>query len=558
MPLPTIVGTDLWHKLFKTAREIATGTFPDADKPAIVNGDECVLCQQTLDNDARQRLQTFNAIIEGELQRASDEANNAYQTAIKPIIEATLDAVESVRQRLQSYAQLSDEREQSVASLVKIVDDMHPRLAAVRQIIGEVGFENETLLPPMPQIISTDLRVWLDEIASELSKMESEIQNGDTGLSLEQRTKLAELQGCKILADNKTNIINRLKALQTIALWEACKNLCQTRPITEYQKARVGAIITDNMTTNYQAELRELRLNYIRVEVERRGQKGRLLFCSKATELHGGKAKLSEILSEGEQRALALAGFLTEINNNDHAIIFDDPVSSFDWQRKGKIAERLVEEAKKRQVIIFTHDFSFALQLDQQTTNRNKAVNPKPFQMQWIGRKSVRSDLQFGVIGEDVAEWETINCKQRICRIEKKIKLLTQSGFQSDNTGNCEFDRWADNIANRLRQTWERAVEEVALNGVIMRLEPNVRTTNLNKVVFDFNSDYGSLHEGMSAISTPAHDTPQQGTAGDISIDDLQNNLDQLKAWVTSLKEKQNQSSHTSNWNKACWENTEK
>src|SRR3546814_2812217 len=49
----------------------------------------------------------------------------------------------------------------------------------------------------------------------------------------------------------------------------------------------------------------------------------------------------SQILSEGEQRALALAGFLTEValTEGSGPIIVDDPVSSLDRDRSAKVAE---------------------------------------------------------------------------------------------------------------------------------------------------------------------------------------------------------------------------
>ena len=69
----------------------------------------------------------------------------------------------------------------------------------------------------------------------------------------------------------------------------------------------------------------------------------------------------SEILSEGEQRALALAAFLTEIAVTEGAgpIVIDDPVSSLDRDRGLKVAARIAAEAQKRQVIVFTHDLIF-------------------------------------------------------------------------------------------------------------------------------------------------------------------------------------------------------
>src|SRR5208282_968117 len=68
-----------------------------------------------------------------------------------------------------------------------------------------------------------------------------------------------------------------------------------------------------------------------------------------------------KILSEGEQRAVALADFLTEIalNPANAGIVLDDPVTSQDHQRKERVARRLVGEAKIRQVIVFTHDLVF-------------------------------------------------------------------------------------------------------------------------------------------------------------------------------------------------------
>ena len=73
----------------------------------------------------------------------------------------------------------------------------------------------------------------------------------------------------------------------------------------------------------------------------------------------------SGVLSEGEQTAVALADFLTEVRLGQKplGIIFDDPVNSMDHMRKERIAHRLVREAKERQVIVFTHDIVFTSHL---------------------------------------------------------------------------------------------------------------------------------------------------------------------------------------------------
>lgn len=73
------------------------------------------------------------------------------------------------------------------------------------------------------------------------------------------------------------------------------------------------------------------------------------------------------MLSEGEQRARALAHFLTEVPLTDGSrpIIIDDPVFSLDRDRGAKVAERLAEEAKSRQVVVFTNDIIFFNELSR-------------------------------------------------------------------------------------------------------------------------------------------------------------------------------------------------
>jgi wobble nucleotide-excising tRNase len=57
------------------------------------------------------------------------------------------------------------------------------------------------------------------------------------------------------------------------------------------------------------------------------------------------------------------------LDNKNCGIIFDDPVTSLDHERKDKIAERLTKEANQRQVLILTHDMVFMSQLVKYAIN---------------------------------------------------------------------------------------------------------------------------------------------------------------------------------------------
>jgi len=65
---------------------------------------------------------------------------------------------------------------------------------------------------------------------------------------------------------------------------------------------------------------------------------------------------LSDILSEGEQKAIALAEFLTELQLDlgRSPVIFDDPVNSLDHRMIDEVAKRLIRLSKTRQLSILT------------------------------------------------------------------------------------------------------------------------------------------------------------------------------------------------------------
>ncbi|MGR5908469.1 hypothetical protein ACT7DL_23580 [Bacillus paranthracis] len=56
-----------------------------------------------------------------------------------------------------------------------------------------------------------------------------------------------------------------------------------------------------------------------------------------------------------------------------------------------------------------------------------------------------------------------------------------------------------------LRESWERAVEELLLNGVVERFNPSIQTQRLSKIKFT-NEIVQLVTEGMTQTSTYVHD----------------------------------------------------
>lgn len=106
-----------------------------------------------------------------------------------------------------------------------------------------------------------------------------------------------------------------------------------------------------------------------------------------------GGNEIDWILSEGEKRVHSLALFFAELEScSQSVIVFDDPVSSFDYDYIANYCRRLRDFLlghPDRQIIVLTHNWEFFVQL-QTTLNRGE-LNGK-FSVQVIENCSVIAD----------------------------------------------------------------------------------------------------------------------------------------------------------------------
>jgi hypothetical protein len=272
----------------------------------------------------------------------------------------------------------------------------------------------------------------------------------------------------------------------------SCSTVAVTRKTTELYDAHV----TEELRAAFAKELEVLGIRNQPVTLEMSGQKGsRVQQLKLGTTSKFAKAKLSAILSEGEQRVVALALFLAEIGIEPgrSGLIFDDPVSSLDHLRRERIARRLVLEAKTRQVIVFTHDLAFASALtdfaDDQGVgfvHRHLAATPK------------RKGLCF-----DDLPFEGKKLKNRVTDLRV---LAAQAKTVLETDGN--FEGYNDLVRNgyrRLRDTWEQLVEDVLLQSTVRRYRVSVETTRLKSVSVD-DTDASAVYNGMTRCSKFTHE----------------------------------------------------
>jgi mono/diheme cytochrome c family protein len=138
-----------------------------------------------------------------------------------------------------------------------------------------------------------------------------------------QRAKLeverADLADRKILTANRDRVIKRRDLFAADALYTAALAEVQTKGITQKANELVDTHLTKIVTDHFEVERKTLEITHLKIGLARKSGQTKAAFqTNPGTTL----TKLtSEILSEGEQRALALAAFLTEIAVTEGAAI---------------------------------------------------------------------------------------------------------------------------------------------------------------------------------------------------------------------------------------------
>jgi energy-coupling factor transporter ATP-binding protein EcfA2 len=215
----------------------------------------------------------------------------------------------------------------------------------------------------------------------------------------------------------------------------------------------------------------------------------------------------SQILSEGEQNACSLADFLTEVqlDKNNCGIIFDDPVTSLDHERKDKIAKRLAEEADQRQVVVFTHDIVFMSQLVKHAERMSV-----PTVAHWMRKVD-------GIPGH-IEE----NTSPRLTALTS-LKSDSQEAVRNfGSLGAKEQERALGAAFDYLRSACEALIEEVLFAGTIQRYADHIKVMNLEEVIFDqgLALNIVELHGRLSEVIL-AHNRSDQQRENPPTLQDL-------------------------------------
>ena len=509
-------GAAEWRSMWESGRAYSTGTaYPQHEFPHTTDEARCVYCQQALDSAAAARLKKFEEFVQGAAEATARKQTAAFEAA-KAAVQGLKPGDDS-RDGLDDLGTLNAD---AFGAASAFFDQARQVQAAI------TGGEPPRLSLGAGPIDQLELIVQdLEQRASEMSKA------ADPAARKQSEARHAELSARATLEPLRAQIHAEIARKARLNAVETCIKDTDTRAITKLSTELTKKHVTDALTTAFLDELN--RLGFTALELELRpvsGQKGVLYHQVQLK--HATKAQLPKVVSEGEGRCIALAAFLAEVGRAEHAsaIIFDDPVSSLAHKWRGNVARRLAEEAKVRQVIVFTHDVVFLSTLLQDADELGIDCTAE--------RVERGSDHLAGYV-EQGLPWHGMSTSKRLGALRaawQSVDKLYRDGRKA------EYERDATRLYANLRRTWERAVEEILLNQAVVRFRLGVETQRLKKLADITQADLDAVEAGMTKCSKweGGHDQAEEVNEPVPPPDKLKTDIDTLDGWVKSIIARRN------------------
>lgn len=514
-PLPG-VGSETWRALWVAARDYSvTEAYPGQSFPVIsfAGGDaSCVLCQQPLQAEAADRMERFRAYMDDALGAAAKAAEKAIADAEAGLVKLEKLEASDFPQRLEQIRHRDAVLADALTAFAKSA--IIRRREALARLRGEVQGEMQPL---------TSAADGLTALANKLQAARAVLtQAADDEERKTLLAEKAELEDRRILTGNRSKLLTRRDLLKKVAAYKKALDVVGTRGITTKANQLLDTYLTAAVTARFQEERKRVDIAHLKVALARKsGQTKAEYEMNPQTKL----AKVtSEILSEGEQRALALAGFLTEVALTDGSgpIIVDDPVSSLDRDRSQRAADRLAEEACSRQVVVFTHDIVFFNELYRAAD----AIGIEPVTV------ALFSDGEAaGKIDKAGMVWKGLTVAKRIGQLKNDSAALSKL----HGSGPSEYEVKIKNFYGRLRDTYERMVEEIIFRDIVRRGVDVIQTQLLRYVTLPDGLAI-RFHEGMTRANTHSHDNPASDTVPVPTPDEFNADIAELEKLVEDFK----------------------
>jgi AAA domain len=310
--------------------------------------------------------------------------------------------------------------------------------------------------------VAPELEAALTVAVKRAEQLVSDRENAATALATKQK-ELAEL-GARI--ELKQNLptareyVRRAKRAQLLEKLSKTISGGAAKQLTIQSKLASEDLVNKNFETLFVEECG--RLNAPNVALHFQGRSGQAQRKKVVANY-----RPSAVLSEGEQKVLALADFLAEsrMRGTKAPLVFDDPVTSLDYRRLDEVAARIQHLAETHQVIVLTHNIMFASALI--FARQNKKLRVKIYEVRDGGEYK-------GILAPDV-EPQLDTPADLAKRINVKLQAMPKAEAVVQ-------DALIKEAYDLLRAWCEAFVEQELLQNVTQRYRHNIMMTKLSKI----------------------------------------------------------------------------
>lgn len=511
------VGSDQWKAMFEYARVYSTEVaYPDDPFPNVGPNSRCLLCQQPLGEQAKDRLTRFAAFVGDKAEETARAANARYGELRNSVI----DLANGIGAIDDALAEQVTEKSDAAAAALR---EARAAFATLAKSAGAASTPKEWEALTSPSIGQQELSTLMARLREEAADFEKNANPAELTKLTQELTLLSD----RISLSKVTSVI--IEGASMAAEKRRLRSLADsidTTPITRQAGVIADRVLTKALCQALNEELDALDASHLEVEFVKKGDVGSIRHFLRLCRAPKG-TKVEDVLSEGEHRCLGIAAFLTELRQAGHAsaIVLDDPVSSLDHKHRDALADRLVAEAEHRQVIIFTHDMAFLY-----TLHRAAGRAQVPLARHAVARTPDGTGVPVkGLYPEEMRLVDLIK------HIREQAAIIAA--------------RDADDPARRgrvvacyglIRNAWERVVEETLLRSVVSPFDKAVHTKLLKGVQVD-DKDYSAVFWAIEKASdiVDAHRSPAGGGTTRVPSDaELDKDVDALEAFRRAAEQR--------------------
>lgn len=309
----------------------------------------CPYCRQPIINDAVDIIAAYSTYLSDRSYSELNELIKAKQQLKQNISLLSIDYSIS-----EQFKKLINSRVGGEELYAKVHDVLNAYTQLKTHLLETLECEqnSEASIPDTLVSLLASLLAICKEYNSSISNLREELAKKNQ-LVAELSERMKSLIEHNAISKQKELFVDWFDKIHSIEELKKCQTELSTRMISTLAKTASQTLVTDNLKSKFQEELDNIGLKKLSVELSDAGaSRGQSFMQLRLI----NNSSVTDVLSEGEQKGVALALFIAErrMQLSNNPIILDDPVNSLDHFITAKLVERL--SALDNQIIIFSHD----------------------------------------------------------------------------------------------------------------------------------------------------------------------------------------------------------